>query len=151
MADKNIIKNKKRKNKRKRNKHKKFNKELIEFMCYLNILHIGTTILVFLKKNLLYSLPSLFLTITSYLYWTNPKDGIIMKIDETMAHFNVIFQLYNSFIFNRELPVILIVYCMIFLYAYSNYFLKIKNNEYSLFFHSIVVLLGNIAAIIVYY
>lgn len=129
----------------------KFNKNLLSFMCYLNTLHVLTTILVYLKKDILYSFPSLLLTITSYSYWSNPKEGIIQKVDETMAHFNVIYHLYNSFIFNRELPVILIVYFMIFFYAYSNYFLNIKNNELSLFSHSIVVVLGNTAAIIVYY
>lgn len=129
----------------------KFNKHLIEFMCYLNTLHIATTFFVYFKQNFLYSIPCLLLSITSYLYWSNPKDGIVMKVDETMAHFNVVYQLYNSFIFNKQLPVILIIYFMIFFYAYSNYYYKENNKEFSIFSHSVVVVLGNTAAIIVYY
>ena len=129
----------------------KFNKPLINFMCSLNTLHMYTSILVYSKTSFLNSIPSILLSITSYMYWSNPKNNSIMTIDETMAHFNVVFHLYNSFHFNRELPVILIVYFMIFFYTYSKYFVTINNNELSIFSHSIVVVLGNVAAIIVYY
>ena len=129
----------------------RFSKPLYHFMCYLNMLHIATTILIYCNTDIIHCTPSLLLTVTSYLFWSCPKYGIIMKIDEFMAHFNVLYHLYNSFNYTRELPVIIIVYCMIFFYAYSKYFLTVKNHEYSIFSHSIVVLLGNIAVIVVYH
>ena len=129
----------------------RFNQSLIEFMCNLNTLHIFTSILIYVKMGFLYSVPSCLLTVTSYLYWTHPTEGVIKTADELVAHMNVVYHVYNSMQNGNELCVIVIVYVMILLNAYSNYYIKLGEKEKSIYSHSVVVVLGNIAAIIVYY
>ena len=129
----------------------RFNDSLIYFMCHLNILHVFTSILIYVKMGFLYSLPSCLLTVTSYLYWIHPTQGVIKIADESVAHMNVVYHVYNSIKRGNELYVILIVYIMVLLNVYSNYYVKLGEKEKSIYSHSVVVVLGNIAAIITYY
>ena len=129
----------------------RFNDSLIYFMCNLNILHVFTSILIYVKMGFLYSLPSCLLTVTSYLYWIHPTQGVIKIADESVAHMNVVYHVYNSIKRGNELYVILIVYIMVLLNVYSNYYVKLGEKEKSIYSHSVVVVLGNIAAIITYY
>lgn len=127
--------------------YKPHNKMLI---YNLNSLNIFGTLYILYKSELLYCLPNLLMSITSNMFWENPKNNYIRKCDYLFVIISVISANIYSIDKQREHVVSSITLCTMFLFIYSDYFKKRKRETKSVICHSLTYLLGNIGVLIAY-
>jgi len=124
--------------------YKPHNKMLI---YNLNSLNVFGTLYIFYKCDLLHCLPNMLMSITTALFWENPKNNYIRKYDYIFVILSIISANMYSVTKQREHIVCSLTLCTMFLYFYSDYYKKKKHETKSVICHSFTYLLGNIGVL----
>ena len=127
--------------------YKSHNKMLI---YNLNSLNIFGTLYIFYKCDIFHCLPNMLMSITSALFWENPKNNYIRKYYYVFVILSIVSANLYSIERQRDHIVCSLTLCTMFLFVYSDYFKKKKHEKKSIICHSFTYLLGNIGVLIAY-
>ena len=112
----------------------------------MNSVNLFTSLYIFYKHGVLTALPHSMVVVTSYLFWRNTTDAIMMKMDYSAVGISICYTCYNSFLQEKEGVITPLLMCVLYTYILSTHF-KNKNEDYCIYFHSLTYLIGNIGIV----
>lgn len=121
-----------------------YRKDNSNFILSMNGLNIFTTLFIYYKKGFLSSVPHSLVCISSYCFWSAPRNNYIMYLDYLAVFNTICFSFYKSIKYKREHIIGPILSCVLFTYFVSMNFKNRKNEDLCVYTHSLTYLLGNI-------
>lgn len=127
-----------------------YRKDNSNFILSMNGLNIFTTLFIYYKKGFLSCVPHGLVCISSYCFWSEPRNNYIMYLDYLAVFNTICFSFYRSIKYKREHIIAPILNGVFFTYFVSMHFKNKKNEDLSVYAHSLTYLLGNIGIAITF-
>ena len=112
----------------------------------MNSVNLFTSLYLFCKHGFFTALPHSMVVVTSYFFWRNTTNLILMTMDYSAVGITICFTYYNSFLQQKEGVITPLLMCVLYTCILSMHF-KNKNEDYCIYFHSLTYMIGNIAIV----
>ena len=99
----------------------------------MNGINLFTSLYIYYKHGFLTALPHSMVVVTSFFFWRNTTDSILMIMDYSAVGITICFTYYNSFLQQKEGVITPLLMCVLYTYILSMHF-KNKNENNCIYF-----------------
>ena len=127
-----------------------YTKSNISLIQHLNGLNIIATIYIFNKHHFYLALPHFNVCVSSFIFWSEPKNKIMKIIDYVTVFISLGHTYIHSFMNERDYYItpllMLVIYCFILSMHYKN----TNRQDLCILMHTITYLIGNVGTVMTF-